>query len=321
MSKSDASPILKGWNTYWQGTGDIGAYTSGGVNHPAILTFWNEFFRAAQENYDAPKLIDIATGNGAVVERALEVLGSENSHVTCIDVAAAAIDNVHDRFPGVRGIVADARSIPLDDGAYDIATSQFGVEYAGFEAIGEAARLVADGGQLALLLHIDGGSVHKECEDSLAAITSLQESKFIPLSREVFRTGFDAVRGADRAPYEAAGKQLAPAVRAAESIIGQYGEHVAGDTVARLYYDVGRIHSKIQNYEPTEVLDWLSRMDGELEAYAERMSSMCEAAIDRESFDHICENLSGRGFKLERADPLVPTDEDRALAWVLIATR
>ena len=48
---------------------------------------------------------------------------------------------------------------------------------------------------------------------------------------------------------------LAAAVPALEAIMKQYGEHVAGDTVARLYNDVGRIHGDIQRYEPAEVLD------------------------------------------------------------------
>ena len=62
--------------------------------------------------------------------------------------------------------------------------------------------------------------------------------------------------------------------------MAQYGQHVAGDTIARLYRGVDRMHRAMQRYEPDEVLNWLSRMDGELDAFERRMSSMCDSALD-----------------------------------------
>jgi len=320
-SKTDSSQVAASWDTYWHGTGDVGSYSSGGVNHPAITSFWEAFFQAVRHDYNSPTIIDIASGNGAVVECALRVLENEHPDLTSLDVSEAAITNIRNRFPGVRGVVADARSIPLDSGGYAIATSQFGVEYAGLEAIDEVARLVAPGGRLALLLHSQAGSIHRECSESLDAIVRLQESKFLPYAVQMLGAGFDACRGADRAPYEAAATQLAPAVQALESIMTQYGEHVAGDTIARLYSDVGEIHGSIQSYEPTEVLDWLKRMEGETEAYARRMSSMCNSAIDNDAFDRICADLRGQGFTTERADLLLAQNQDLPLAWALIATK
>ncbi len=316
---SDAPQVADSWDTYWHGTGDVGAYSSGGVNHPAIRVFWDEFFADVKQDFNEPKIIDIASGNGAVVERALATFGKQQLDITCVDVSDAAISNIRARFPPVNAIVTDARNIPLDSGIFDIATSQFGVEYAGLETINEAARLLASGGQLALLLHNQTGSIHRECLESLDAIIRLQESRFIPLAIGMFSAGSKAVRGADRAAYEAAAKQLAPAIGVLEAIMKQYGQHVAGDTINRLYNDVGRIHQRIQHYEPTEILDWLNKMDGELDAYAVRMSSMSESALDEESFEQICEGLRSKDFTIERAEPLLIPDHDLPLAWVLIA--
>jgi len=320
-AESDSPQVAESWDTYWHGTGDAGAYSSGGVSHPAILEFWDDFFQAVQQDYDSPRIIDIASGNGAVVERALAIFQNGQADFTCLDVSDAAITNIRNRFSHVRGIVADASSIPLDSGGFDVTTSQFGVEYAGLEAIDEAARLLAAGGRLALLLHSQAGSIHQECTASLDAISRLQKSKFIPHSIQLFRAGFEACRGADRAPYEAAATQLAPAIQALESIMKQYGEHVAGDTVARLYSDVGRIHSEIQQYEPSEVLGWLDRMDGELDTYIGRMSSMCQAAIDSDTFEQVCARLRSQGYATKRAEQLTAADQDLPLAWVLIATK
>ena len=320
-SKSDSSQVEKSWDTYWHGTGDAGAYSSGGASHPAILAFWDEFFQSVKRDYAAPTMIDIASGNGAVLERALAAFGEEQADITGLDVSDAAITNIRSRFPRIHGLVADARSIPLDSGGFDIVTSQFGVEYAGLEAIDEAARLLAPGGRFALLLHNQAGSIHQECEESLDAIVRLQESRFISYAINMFSAGFDAVSGADRAPYEAAAKQLAPAIGALEAIMQQYGQHVAGDTIAKLYHDVGQIHQRIQHYDPGEILDWLNRMDGELDAYAGRMSSMSNCAIDSETFEQIVAGLRNRDYTIDRAAPLEIPDHKLPLAWTLIAIK
>ncbi len=320
-SKSDSSQAEQSWDTYWHGTGVAGAYSSGGANHPAILTFWDEFFQTVKRDYAAPAIIDIASGNGAVVERALAAFGDEKTDITCLDVSDSAITNIRNRFPHVRGMVADARVIPLDSGDFDVVTSQFGVEYAGLEAIDEAARLLAPGGRLALLLHYQAGDIHQECARNLDAVSRVQESQFIEYAIEMFRTGFEAVRGADRAPYDQAGKQLAPALNTLEGILEQYGEQVADDTIVRLYSDVGNIHSEIQRYDPVEILSWLSRMGEELDAYAGRMSSMCDAALDKDTFERICAGLRSREFTIENAGPFMVQDSESPLAWSLVARR
>ena len=101
----------------------------------------------------------------------------------------------------------------------------------------------------------------------------------------------------------------------------QYGEHVAGNTLGRLYSDVDRIHRNMPRYDPTEVLGWLGRMEGGLEAYAARMSSMCASAIDQESFERLSAGLRDRGCTTLRAEPLTAAEQDVPLAWVLIATK
>jgi SAM-dependent methyltransferase len=318
---SDHSRVADSWDNYWHDTDDIGAYSSDGVTHPAILAFWEQYFQTVKQAYNTPRIIDIASGNGAVVERALAAFGDAPADLTCLDVSEAAIKNILDRFPQVDGIVTDARSIPLDSGSFDVVTSQFGVEYAGLEAINEVARLLAKGGQLTLLLHNQAGSIYRECVESLDAIVRLKDSGFIEHAIEMFKAGFEAVRGADRAPYEAAAKKLAPALGALENIMTQYGLDVAGDTICRLYNDVGDIHQKIQHYEPDDVLAWLNSINGELDAYAGRMSSMSESAIDSDSFDQIVDDLRNQEYTIEGAEPLILPNHDLPLAWVLIARK
>ena len=62
-------------------------------------------------------------------------------------------------------------------------------------------------------------------------------------------------------------------------------------------------------------------MEDELDAYAERMSSMSDSAVDSETFEQICEGLQSRGFTIQNAEPLMTSDQAVPLAWVLIATK
>ena len=323
MADPDSPPpsTSESWDTYWRDAEYDAAYTSGGIGHPLIQSFWKDYFQAVQAAYDAPKIIDIASGNGAVIECAASSFRGRPPDLTCLDISASAIEMLEQRFPSVQTVIADANEIPLDSAGFDIATSQFGIEYGGLGAIIEVARLIAPGGQLAFLMHNQGGSIYRECTASLDAIERMQQAEFIPSAIAMFEKGFAACRGADRAEYEAAAERLAPAVRTLESILTQYGKHVAGDVVMRLYDDVGTIHERIQHYEPSEVLDWLDKLEDQLQAFAERMTSMRDAAIDSATFRQICERLREQGFTTLRAEALVEPGQSLPLAWVLIAAQ
>lgn len=310
-----------GWGAYWTGAQDTNAFTGGGVSHPLVASFWRSTLPEVLGSTDRAMVLDIASGSGAVVEILVQQPGIELSNITCVDLSKAAIAGLTERFAGLTGIVCDAKSIPLASGRFDLVTSQFGAEYAGKEAVSEAARLVAPGGSLVCLLHKRPGVIYEECDTALSAIRRTQQCNFVSLARQLFETGFAAVRGADRAPYEIAAAALNPAILELESLLEQHGEHVAGGTVARLYGDVARIHGRMPHYSPDEVLSWLDGMDFELEQYARRMASMCSAALDANSFADVCDTVKALGFALIRSDTLDATGSGHSLAWVLHASR
>ncbi|MGI9233483.1 MAG: class I SAM-dependent methyltransferase [Woeseiaceae bacterium] len=314
-------PVIESWDTYWQGAESSAAYTGGGSSHPLVLSFWLDYFRDVQNRDGKPKIIDIASGNGAVVESANTVFGGQLPAFTCLDVSESAILMLEKRFPGVHGIVADAAEIPLDSASYDIATSQFGVEYAGLEAVEEMVRLLAPGGELTLLMHHHGGIIFQECGASLDAIRDMQDANFIPACMAMFEAGYEALQGGDPARYGAAGKQFAPALQAMEAIMVQYGREVAASTILKIYRDVRTIHGRMRHYEPSAVLGWLEKMKTAIEAYTGRMASMRNAAIDATRFKQLCTDLTDKNFDILRAEPLARSNQDQPVAWVLISKK
>ena len=241
--------------------------------------------------------------------------------MTCVDIAPAAIDSIVSRYPQIEGIVADARNIPLQDGEFDLVVSQYGVEYAGAEAIPEAARLVADGGRLALLIHAEDSMIYAECKRNHDAVQQVIDADFVPLAEQFFDAGFAAVAGADRQAYEAAGKRLAPAIAATEAVMQAYGEDIAGGTVARLYADVGRIHSGLPKFSADEVMPWIRSMQEELSAYRGRMASMLSAALDKEALQTSADRIGDLGLVVEVADAMYPEAGSDSLGWILTARK
>lgn len=323
MSNEDSGrlPVIESWDSYWQGAQTSGAFTGGGASHPLVTSFWTHFFIFERDRNPSPRVIDIASGNGAVVDCANTVFEGQLPEFTCLDVSEAAIHILEERFPGVNGIVADAASIPLDSASFDIVTSQFGVEYAGLEALDEVTRLLASGGALALLLHHRDGVIYEQCSANLDATRQMQTAGFIAKCIKMFETGFAALKGGDRDEYSAAGKQFAPAIKTMEAILAQHGADVADGTILRLYRDVRTIHGRMPHYEPSEVVGWLTKLQEETEAYAGRMTSMLDVAIDDARFQQVCANLTKQEVEVLRAEPLASADDKPPLAWVLVAKK
>ena len=317
----DTPETNNGWDSYWQGAGSTSAYSADGSVHPSIAGFWSEFYQSSKALFDSPRIVDLASGSGALVQSAFDAFGQDATEITCVDISGKAIDSIREKYPAVNAVVGDAAETGLPSHAFDVVTSQFGVEYAGKSAIEEAVRLLAQNGRLACLFHHAGSSIHLDCAAGLDAVTRVRESQFIPLATDFFSAGFDAVRGSDRAPYEKAGALFNPAIRTVEDVFTDHGQDVAGGVIANLYDAVKRMHQRIQHYEPSEVLDWLQNMDRQLADYVARMSSMHAATVDEGAFGEICETVTTAGCVVTDSGPLFAPGEQRPLAWALLASK
>jgi hypothetical protein len=112
-SNSSSTAPNESWDNYWRNAGHDAAYAQEGISHPLIHYFWNEFFETVRAHYDSPRIIDIASGNGAVVTCADAVFNGQLADFTCLDESAAAIDALCRRFRAATTLVADARLQPF----------------------------------------------------------------------------------------------------------------------------------------------------------------------------------------------------------------
>lgn len=154
---------LAHWSRFWQ-QGFITTFGASKLNNyeGAVRRFWLEKF---VELPVEARILDIATGNGAIATIAAEV---SNEFQKNFFVAASDLAEISDQLVGNTQDLQLRKNIdfhshtpcekqPFEDGFFDFASSQFGFEYGDAElTIQEMRRVLAPGGQfIAISHHVD----------------------------------------------------------------------------------------------------------------------------------------------------------------------
>lgn len=145
------------WEEFWAGAaldGCIAAFPED--SRRSIAEKWRLFFATLEVPCS---VLDVATGAGDVLSHAkASRCGAAGLRLVGTDLIQGA-----PAFPAAmefRGGI-DAAALPFADGSFDYVTSQFGIEYAGFDAaLEEAARVAAKG--LKMLVHAADGVVVRQ---------------------------------------------------------------------------------------------------------------------------------------------------------------
>jgi SAM-dependent methyltransferase len=312
---------VSGWDSFWEESSAEASYIGQAGTHALFVEYWSGYFETLGHLSGASRCLDIASGTGIVIQCARNHFADQPPSLTGLDMSPAAIGQLTSRYPGVNGVVADAAAAPFASGSFDLVTSQFGAEYAGDRGILEAARLVAEHGHLALLLHCRPGVIYDECAASLRVVDQVQSARLFPVATTMFKAGFAATRGADRRPYDRAARKFRQALRVLERAITKYGSGVASGFIARLYNDLQQMSQRLQHYDPAEVLGWLDQMGGELLSYRVRMKTMTDAALSRSRLDRVAAAIAAEGLTITDAVALGRPEDSAPIAWSLQAHR
>ena len=154
MQDADARRIA--WSQYWSAGGLHSCPGSFAGNYAgAIADFWQT---ALADLTPGTRVLDLATGNGALPQLLLQRYGDE-VQVDAVDAAQLAPTWFDpSRHPGVRfhsGVMIEALS--FEDASFDCVVSQYGIEYAMRpDACQQALRVLRPQGRLALVMHHTG---------------------------------------------------------------------------------------------------------------------------------------------------------------------
>ena len=322
MSTSDDKPPPREWEVFWRGADTLMVGTSRGAQDVALRQFWSALFETELERRSPLRLLDVACGNGAVTRYALQMPRAGELTVVGLDYSHSAVRELTRTASGALGVACDARTLAFAPGSFDLVASQFGLEYAGEQAFVEAARVLGPGGAFAAIVHLHGGGIYQECLLNFDALQMLETCALMERTRAAFEAGFALLAGqGSQVDFDRAQRELEPAAKTVGELLRQRGQNIAGGFIARLFNDLGHMYPRMRSYAPEEVLAWLARMGGEIDAYRERMASMLAAAHDEAGLQRVREVLATHGLAVEQCEKLRMGPQQIPAAWTLVCRR
>ncbi len=224
-------PRRQAWSSYWsQGalhscTGSFDARYSG-----AIGAFWDAVVAGIPAG---SRVLDLATGNGALPLRLWETLGATSGiRIDAVDLATLAppwYDPGEHRGIAFHSGVA-MESLPFADASFDRVFSQFGLEYARWPgALQECVRVARGGARLAFVMHHAGSVLVSVGREELANQEFLLATGgLLDAAREVLPWIARARAGSADIPSD---PRAAEARNAYNTAVGGVGQAIAASAV------------------------------------------------------------------------------------------
>lgn len=303
----------RAWTLYWQANRlDSCLSSEHHGDEVEIFQFWASSLAPISSG---GKIIDLATGNGAVAIRLAQAARARDVSIAIDAVDLAEINPVkylvdyHDVAPCINftgGV--DIGTMPFEDDSFDLAVSQFGFEYADQDAAcAEMIRVLKPGGRFQMLLHHASGKLVQPNVARIAEIDLLLSEGGVVASVIDFLAADAADRAGAMVKLEAAGRTTQESMRGASA-------RVAGE----IFSSIGQLLERNDlafDYRLNAALD----MQHRLLAERERMRQLAAAALDETAMNQLVDMLMGLGAKDVGAGAyFVGRGDSRALlAWQL----
>mgnify|MGYP006280513555 CR=1 FL=1 len=322
---TNAAAQAEAWSEYWSGAAPDSHAVSAARPGEALSRFWRETFDAWFADKGGARLVDLACGAGVAAREAAAAAEAAGVSIdlTLIDIAEPALDQAKAAVPQAsRALVGDAAAPPLEEGGTDVVFSQYGVEYAGLDAVKGMARFIAPRGAVIALTHIEGGPIERECASNLAVLDAMIEADLFAKAEALFQASFDVDAG--KIAPERITEELGPAYQAAVQTAGRAAQAdpgQAGDYVMGFLNDMVRLLQNRLAYEPEDGIGWIRGQAASASAYRSRMRTMTKAALSQADAAGVAAAWRKAGLEVEEPERFTLGEGEEACAWRLSGRR
>ena len=320
------------WTDYWSGGSlhSLSADYSG--NYTGIIeAFWREQFTELKAG---ARILDVATGNGAIALHALSVSDEQNKafEVSACDLADInPLETVQDealklelekiRFHSQVNV--ERTNFPSD--SFEFISSQFGLEYADLEkAISEVSRLLSRGGKVAAMLHHPESYILRTTkQDKLQCDRLLDEYQLFEVAKELIEKMGDVSSPERRAEMVQESEVLEARDRLNQTVqkINRASQDLKHpELTSNTLKALQSILVQLSQASLAQRLAPLETIKGQIISSRERIEDLLGAAINDKRKAQITNALSAVGMKVKRFEPVVDEYKD-IVGWALIATK
>ncbi|MGA0545132.1 class I SAM-dependent methyltransferase [Brevundimonas sp. VNH65] len=266
------------WRDYWR-SGQAGVAGDGTCGTEAGKTdaAWLPWFADA---LDRARVLDLCTGGGAVLRHAAQAAG-RSFELIGVDEATLAEDPSLVAL-GIRRIgETSIDALPFPDGAFDVVTSQFGVEYADHgRALAEVARVTRPSASVRFLLHHAHSEITRQARAGLAAYDAvIGDGRLVDQCRAAYASRLNGA-----AELEAAAQ--AQALRASIlAVAARVGADPALSTTRYMLSYINDLAMGVDRYSPMSALQCIQDFKDRNAAWRERHRLQVAAAMDSPALD------------------------------------
>jgi SAM-dependent methyltransferase len=308
------------WDRYWQCDRIASCFDGAGATNydDSVAAGWRKFFDGLPTG---SRIIDLCTGNGAVALIAAAAGREQGKDFSITGVDQAEIDppshvsRHRDEMAGIRFIGrTEVESLPFPDGSFDVAISQYGIEYSDVpRTITEVARLLGPGGQARFVVHASDGIVAANARTVIAeADLLLGEIDLMGVSRLCFEA-CATVEGGDvsedaRERAKAAFQAFRTALQLTAAQVPKAADQMMFHNSGGVMLDAFQARRRV-GYDA--VFAKVDTVEGEILAHRGRLQALVDAAVDAKGIEVLCAQLRDVGAidtnhaPLENADGLI----------------
>jgi len=293
------------WSLYWQGGHIDSCIANAGAEDRAIVSaVWKDLVSALPA---AAKVLDLATGNGAVP---LDLLTADPElEITGVDLAQIAPDTLLDAAPLLSRVQflggIDICKLPFEAHSFDAVTSQFGIEYAPLaQALAEVARVLKPRGRLRFLVHHVDSAVVAPAAELVAEIDHLYRDNGLLAAFNQYLAG-----AMDLASLEAAGRNYMGESRVRT-------QHISGQVMVGINQVIVDLQA-----QPQRAQLLAQSMQSRMRAERSRLGQLRSAALDIDGASTLCHQLESLGLgDVESRTVEVPGEAPALIGWQFSAT-